>query len=101
MKILSKQIHNTGGGCMVLFIEVEQFGDVTLVTANEESMVGHSCSFADWWEGEIDLHDSSMWIARDYDELLDAVGSDAAEELFKVYNRNWLWHNMFRTGGDE
>lgn len=63
-KVTNKEYLDTGGGCMVLELTIEDYSDLKSITINEEGIVGRNKLFFDCEDV-----DDVLWIATDYEAL--------------------------------
>jgi hypothetical protein len=95
MNIKSTELYNTGGGCMVLFMDIEHLFQVepdcqlVQIGYSGECYVGFNKRYQEAEEG-IQPQDE-LWAAYNYEDLIKHVGIDLAIDLYNKVTTSWKW----------
>jgi hypothetical protein len=68
MYIKSNNTYNTGGGCMMKELVIENGGELKSITITAEAIVGNNIVWYDS-ETELDHFDNVLWIVTDVESL--------------------------------
>lgn len=95
-QLTDSELYNTGGGCMVLFMDVqhttttdEPADKLIQISYDGETIAGLNLRYQDAEEG-IEL-ENQLWIAHSWPELIEAVGIDLALDVSKQIKIDWMW----------
>jgi hypothetical protein len=89
IKLETSEIYNTGGGCMVYFVDAETDGNIVQFGINEECIVGYTKRFQDDegdWTG-----DEGQFTTESWKEVVDKFGTQVAADLFIGFHKHWKW----------
>lgn len=75
MKLTNDDYYNTGGGCMVMYVDVAEGGEILQFGCNDEMI----CALDDLEEN------TSVWYIDEYSELVKLVGDDIAKQLHERF----------------
>jgi hypothetical protein len=95
MNIESTELYNTGGGCMILFMDIEHLfmvePDCQLkqISYDGDCFVGLNCRYQDMEDGI--QPENELWGVYDWQELINAVGIDLVLEISKRVKDRWKW----------
>jgi hypothetical protein len=95
VELKSSNIYNTGGGCMVLYIDVEGVSELRQIGMNEESIVGSKLQYEDDEEGIQPIN--VCWFTYNWKELIDIVGEIFASDIYSRYKAEWPYESFIKN----
>lgn len=83
MKMQVESIHteNTGGGCMITYVDVKHCDNVIQFGIDEECIVAYDARYGDT---EDCMSEHYVWAAYSYKELTERLSYDEADQLVKT-----------------
>ncbi len=79
IKIKGLGYENTGGGCMVFYIDMERANGIDRIGIDEEFINGYKTS------GDEDQEPDCVWSCGTFEELVDVVGKSNARKLMTFH----------------
>jgi hypothetical protein len=85
MNITNIELQNTGGNCMVLYVEVEGLNYVRTIGLNDECICLFDCTLQDVNEGERESDYIEMSVGNPFNDLGDIIGKRNATKIKEIY----------------
>lgn len=91
MKFTNIELQNTGGGCMVLYIEVEGKNFKT-IGLNDECIVLYDNTLSEIEEGEYNEHTYiDMTVGNPWTDLEDAIGKKYGKMVHQIFKNEYVF----------
>lgn len=95
MNLKNDKYYNTGGGCMVMYVDVENGGQIVELGVNDELVVAYSSKYEEGKEP------TELWWTDNFQKLEEYLGKEIAEQLYRLflkYEENSCWYPLNEYG---
>lgn len=91
MKITNVELQNTGGGCMVLYIEVEGHKYIKTIGLNDECIVCYEDTLSEIENGAYNESEYiDMMVGNPFKDLADIIGQANGQAVKQLYKKEYL-----------